>query len=283
MWEGGGQAFRGLLAGGRETPHQPLINLNMFAEVPLAGLSLLGKRLYSSRDTDSDVKRRMTVVCVLVPLADMSNQSDLFRDFGVYRDAISPPPNEVRASLSLAQRIGQWFCVALIAALGIFTGVGCALLFGLTLLLPVGVPLAAAILACFGFLIHRLTRYDCAWVELSGETLRAKHLYSGRVNEYTIEDIKELFTIVSPVVNTAVLITEAWLGRIRGVLIRFRDGSTPFQVCRADPAMTNAKELIEAIVYRMAEKAAITAEIVNLEGKPLVRRIYWKSADTTAE
>jgi hypothetical protein len=47
--------------------------------------------------------------------------------------------------------------------------------------------------------------------------------------------------------------------------------------------MTNAKELIEAIVYRMAEKAAITAEIVNLEGKPLVRRIYWKSADTTAE
>jgi hypothetical protein len=40
--------------------------------------------------------------------------------------------------------------------------------------------------------------------------------------------------------------------------------------------MTNAQELIEAVLYRMAEVRELDAEIVNFAGKPLVRNIHWK-------
>ena len=46
--------------------------------------------------------------------------------------------------------------------------------------------------------------------------------------------------------------------------------------------MTNAKELVEAIVYRMRERGEVDAEIVNLNGKPLVRRIYWKKSELSS-
>ena len=45
---------------------------------------------------------------------------------------------------------------------------------------------------------------------------------------------------------------------------------------RADPAMTNARELIEAIVYRMSETREVQTELVNFAGNPLVRSIHWK-------
>jgi hypothetical protein len=76
--------------------------------------------------------------------------------------------------------------------------------------------------------------------------------------------------------NDIAHLTEALIGRVRGVEIRFRDKRTPIRISRADPAMTHAKELIEAIAYRMSEIGEIDAEVVEFEGKPLVRRIYWK-------
>ena len=42
--------------------------------------------------------------------------------------------------------------------------------------------------------------------------------------------------------------------------------------------MKNAKELIEAVVYRMSEHGEIDTEIAISMGKPFVRRIYWTEA-----
>ena len=120
------------------------------------------------------------------------------------------------------------------------------------------------------------TRNDYAWVELDGEIIRAKHLYTRRLVERSIEEIEDLLTLVFQVRTAATLTAEAWLGRVRGIMIRFYDQRTPLLVSRADPAMRNARELIEAIVYRMAEKGEVDAEVINFDSRPLIRRIYWK-------
>jgi len=58
--------------------------------------------------------------------------------------------------------------------------------------------------------------------------------------------------------------------------IHFRGRQLPLRVIRSDPAMTNAKELIEAIVYRMQQSGEIDYEIVDFAGKPLLRKVFWK-------
>jgi hypothetical protein len=70
-------------------------------------------------------------------------------------------------------------------------------------------------------------------------------------------------------------VVNALLGRVKGMEIRFRDGRTPLRVSRADPKMTNAEELLQAVVYRMTEIGDIEPQVVGREGKPLVRSIHW--------
>jgi hypothetical protein len=202
----------------------------------------------------------------------MPGQPDFFRDFGIIPHGVSPPPKIVRAYFSWGRVMGQYLGTCLMSGLG----VGMGLLFALTLPFPVNVLAAAAPLVGVGYLVYRGTRNDYAWVELDGEKLRAKHLYTGQFVERSIEEIEDLLTLVFQVRIAATLLTEAWLGRVRGIMIRFYDQRTPLQVSRADPAMNNAKELIEAIVYRMSEKSEVDAEVINFQGKPLIRRIYWK-------
>src|SRR5262249_3713216 len=134
----------------------------------------------------------------------------------------------------------------------------------------------AAALTGFGALIHLVVHNDYRWVELDGSTLRARHLYTGRTIERSIEDIDSLTTMVYQVGGTITLAIEKLLGRIKGVEIGFRDRRTPLRILRADPAMTNATELIEAVLYRMRQRRELETEIVNWQGQPLVRRVYWK-------
>ncbi|MGH7170805.1 MAG: hypothetical protein ACRELG_11040 [Gemmataceae bacterium] len=155
-------------------------------------------------------------------------------------------------------------------------GIGMGLLSALSLPFPVNALASATALAGFSCIIYFATRNDYAWVELDGEKLRARHLYTRRVVERSIGEIEDLLSLVFQVRGTIARINEAWLGRVRGIEIRFRDKRTPFRVNRADPAMKNAKELIEAIVSRMSEKGEVDAEIIDFEGKPLIRRIHWK-------
>lgn len=202
----------------------------------------------------------------------MTGQPDQFRDFGIIPHGIAPPAAKVRSYLPTGHVIGQYVGTCLMSGLGI----GMGLLFGLTSPFPENALGAAAMLAGFGFLVYLITRDAYSWVELDGETLRAQHLYTRCVVERSIEDIEDLLTMVFRVRTAATLITDAWVGRVRGIMIRFRDKRTPLPVARADPAMKNAKELIEAIVFRMSEKGEVHAEFINHEGKPLIRRIHWK-------
>jgi hypothetical protein len=202
----------------------------------------------------------------------MPTPSDLFRDFGIDPTAVTAPTEEIRAYLPVGHVIGQFLATFLMSGLGLGMALGSVLMLGLE-----GLGLAALLVAGFGYVVYRATRYDYAWVELQGDNIRAKHLYTRRVVERSIDEVEDLLTLVFPVQNTTTAITDALVGRVRGILIRFTDQQKPLQVSRADPAMRNARELIEAIVYRMIEKGDVDVEVINLEGRPMVRRIARKS------
>jgi hypothetical protein len=97
----------------------------------------------------------------------------------------------------------------------------------------------------------------------------------------SLEEIECLATMAYQVRSTETAIIEAVLGRVKGVEVRFRDRRTPLRILRADPAMTNARELIEALLFKMAQIREVDAEIVNHAGKPLVRHIHWKGETPT--
>ncbi len=202
----------------------------------------------------------------------MAEQSSAFRDFGILPVGLSPPAERVRSYLSTGRIVGQYIGTGLVAALG----VGFAVLFAFALPLPLALLAAAAALAGFAAIIHLMTHNDYRWVELDGDTLRARRLYTGRIIERSIADIDSLGTMVYQVRRVATLAIERLMGRVKGVEIRFRDRRTPLRILRADPAMTNAAELIEAVIYRMRQLRELETEIVNWQGEPLVRRVFWK-------
>ena len=82
--------------------------------------------------------------------------------------------------------------------------------------------------------------------------------------------------MVYPIRRVETVIMEKFLGRVKGIEIRFRDRRTPLRILRSDPAMTNAKELIEAILYRMSQIRPIDADVIQFAGQPLVRNIHWQ-------
>lgn len=195
---------------------------------------------------------------------------DLFRDHGIIPDTVQPPEERVRASFTWGTIFGQYLATFLMSAFGL----GIAALFAFTLPMPLNFIAAPAVLAAFGVAVYFATRKDYAWVELDGRTIRARHLYTRRIVERPIDEVEDLLTLVFQVRNLTTILAEKMVGRVRGIRIRFRDGRTPLTVCRADPKMKNAKEVIEAIIYRLWESGPVEAEIVDFDGAPLIRRIY---------
>jgi hypothetical protein len=124
--------------------------------------------------------------------------------------------------------------------------------------------------------VYLATHNDYRWVELEGNTLRARHLYTGRMIERSVDEIDCLGTMVYPYRRLETVVIEKLLGRVKGIEIRFRDQRTPLRILRADPAMTNAQEMIEGILYRMGQIRALDAEVVDFAGQPLVRNIHWQ-------
>lgn len=195
---------------------------------------------------------------------------DKFRDYGLIPPAATAPSGIVRASFSRGQIIGQYIATGLMTVMGL----GMTLLFLFGLAFPANLALSMLMLAAFGHVIRMVTRNDYSWIELEGGTLRARHLYTGRIVERSIDEIDDLLTMVFQVRTVALRITEAWTGRVRGILIRFHDQRTPLTVSRADPAMTHAAELMSAIVYRLAESGTVEVEMRERDGQPLVHRLY---------
>lgn len=199
----------------------------------------------------------------------MTQPSDPFRDFGILPPDVAPPAAPIRSYFSAGRVVGQYVATGLVAALG----VGATVLFGALMPAPLNLLGGAAAFGAFGIFIYLMTRHDRRWVELDGTTLRARHLYGGGVLERSIDDIESLNTIVHPVVNAAILAVEKIWGRIKGVEIRFRDQRTPLRIQRFDPAMTNAKELIEAVMFRMRERGGLVVDVIQLDGSPLVKQV----------
>jgi hypothetical protein len=203
----------------------------------------------------------------------MTKPPDAFRNFGILPQAgMPPPPETVRCFFSGGRIFGQYLATGLVSALGL----GLAVLLALLTPLPLNLLGCAAMLVGFGSFVYLATHNDYRWVELDGTTLRAKHLYTGRVIERSLEDVACLLTMVRPIRRTETIVVEAIWGRVKGVEIRFRDRRTPMRIQRADPAMMNARELIEAVLFRMAQIRELDAEIVNFAGRPLVRSVHWK-------
>jgi hypothetical protein len=209
----------------------------------------------------------------------MTDKINFFRDFGIVPTDLAPPAGPIRSYLPWWHIIGQYLGTAFMMSLG----VGMALIFVLGLPAPLNWLCAPVLPAVLGTFMYRAACHDYAWVELDGHRLRARHLYSQRLSERQVEDIDDLLTLTFPVVNVTVAIVETLLGRVRGIEIRFRDGRNPLRVLRADPAMKNAKALIEAVIYRMSQTGKIDAEVIELDGKPMIRRIFWAGADALAD
>src|SRR5262249_50928983 len=159
-------------------------------------------------------------------------------------EGLSPPTGTIRAHFSTGRVIGQYIGTAIVLAIG----VGLSVLMLLTLPWWLSLPGSGAALSTFGIFAYLATRDDYRWVELQDNTLRAKHLYTGRTIERVVNDIESLATIVNLAQNATTALVEGLLGRIRAIEIRFRDRRTPLRISRADPAMTNARELIEAVL-----------------------------------
>ncbi len=45
---------------------------------------------------------------------------------------------------------------------------------------------------------------------------------------------------------------------------------------RADPAMTNAQAFIEGVLYQMMQAGELDTQIVDFNGRPLVKNVTWK-------
>jgi len=206
----------------------------------------------------------------------MSDRPDFFRDFGIIPWEVPPPSGKIRCYFTWWRIISQYLGFLLLLVIGL----GMGALFALTLAFPMNVVASAAVVVGFAFILYRGWRHDYLWVEMEETTIRARHYFSRRAVERELKDIEELTTMVFQLRSIETRIAEAFIGRIRGIEIRFRDGRTRVRVWRADPAMTNAKELIEAVIFRMWEIGPLDAEIVDFAGKPLIRRIYFKESVT---
>jgi hypothetical protein len=202
----------------------------------------------------------------------MAEQASSFRDFGILPVGLKPPAERVRCFLSTGRVVGQWIGTGLVASVGVLL----AVVFMIFFPPPLSLLGAAAAVVAFAAFVHLATRNDYRWIELDGNTLRARRLYTGRIIERPIDEIDCLGTMVYQVGGDTTEVLEALLGRVKGVEVRFRNQRTPLRILRADPAMTNAAELIEALLYRMRQQRDLDTEIVNWIGKPLVRRVWWK-------
>jgi hypothetical protein len=214
-------------------------------------------------------KRQFEATTATIEACTM-DKAELLRNYGIVPKPGATVPSCVRAGFGRGTIIGQWVALILFGILPILLG----------LLLLVVVPVLSVRLGLFAFLtllgaglIFLIARDANAWVELDGHTLRWKHMFTGRVRERDVGEVEEITTLVLMMKTLTVRIHEGIFGRIRGFEFRFPDMRQGVRIWRADPKMSNVAELIEAVVSRMYERGEVVPEIINLDGKPLVKRL----------
>lgn len=206
------------------------------------------------------------------PIADSQREQTL-RMYGIAPRRAPPSTAPIRSRLTTGNIIGQWIAFLMF-------GVGPVLLGALLLIVVPHLPTRLGLGGFFvflglilGFLI---TRDGNEWVELDGDILRWKHLFNRRVSERHASDIDAIVTLTLAYRNLTVRIVEGIFGRIKGFEFRFPDMKQGVRIYRADPAMTNVQELVEAVVAKMYQYGDVVPNIVDFEGTPLIRRLTLK-------
>lgn len=205
------------------------------------------------------------------------NPSDLIRNFGILPADQPIPTGKVRSEMKTGTIIGQYaFSVIFLGSFGLAglvllaVGIFANITFesrGICIGLGVFFSCATAFIASLAL------AHDYQWVELDGETLRAKHLYSRRVSERPVKEINDILTEVIMIKTLAVRIVEKRSGRIRAFAFRFHDLPKGIKIFR--PEMTNVAELVSAVIGAMSRHGPVEPEIINMEGSPMVRRVHW--------
>lgn len=209
--------------------------------------------------------------------------SPSLRDFGVLPGGAPLPSSRVRSEMSGGQAFGQYLMSALMAlgCGGAFCSLGIMfLVLGVRswgtrdAMFLLGAPLFLVMGAAFWVITAVVAARSNRWVELDGEVIRAKNLYTGRITERPVWTLTEITTEVFAVATVAIHLTEALQGRVRGFALKFPDLPRGIRVYR--PEMRNVQELIEAIVARLETRGQVVPEIIQFEGRPMIRRLLFR-------
>ena len=201
---------------------------------------------------------------------------EVVRTFGIVPGAFPAPAGKVRSAMRTKTIVGQWI------ASGIFIGIpalAALILLAVAAFAPIqmmsrGICAGIGVfLGAIAALLFSIANRDNQWVELDGDILRAKALYTGRIIEKPVRELNDVLTEVIMVRTLTVKIVEGLNGRIRGFAFRFHDIPKGLKIVR--PEMTNVAELVAAVIAKMGEYGELSPEIINFEGKPMVRRVTW--------
>jgi hypothetical protein len=197
-------------------------------------------------------------------------RDEILRTYGILPEKKAPPLSPIRSRLTTGNIFGQWIAFLLFGVAPIVLGLV------LLIVVPVlEIRLGLAGFFClFGLFVGFLIARDVnEWVELDGDTFRWKHLFTRQVSERAINEIEAIVTLTLGIRTLTVRIVEGMLGRIKGFEFRFPDMKQGVRVFRADPAMTNVRQLLEGVVAKMFQYGEVVPEIIDLDGKPLISRL----------
>jgi hypothetical protein len=200
-------------------------------------------------------------------------RDEILRTYGISPERTAPSRGPVRSRLTTGNIVGQWIAFLLFGVAPVLLGLL------LLIVVPVlSIRLGLGIFFClFGLIVGFLIARDVnEWVELDGDRLRWKHLFTRQVREHQISEIESIVTLTLAIRTVAVRIVEGMYGRIKGFEFRFPGMKQGVRVFRADPAMTNMRELLEGVVAKMYQYGEVEPEIIDLEGTPLIRRLTLK-------
>lgn len=200
-------------------------------------------------------------------------RDEILRTYGIVPQRTEPPKEAIRSRLTGINIFGQWLAFLMFGVSPL----------ALAILLLIVVPVwevklgLAAFFGFFGLLVGFLIARDVnEWVELDGNTLRWKHLFTRLVDERPVSELESIETLTLAFRTVTVKIVEGMYGRIKGFEFRFPHMKQGIRIFRADPSMTNVRELVEGVIARMYENGEVIPEVVDFEGAPLVRRLTLK-------
>ena len=207
----------------------------------------------------------------------------LLRDFGLTPGAEEAPAGKVRSSLTRGnaafQVVMSLLMVGGVVALGVWFAIAGIRGWGVEPDAPLLIAGCPAMLALAALLAYHGAGDVNLWVEVDGDVVRARHLYTLRVTTRHIAEIEEVKTLAFARGATAQTV-EWFVGRVRGIEVRFPDMRRGIRVFR--PEMTNVWELIAAMYFAMQQEGEIAPEIEMFEGRPWVARVTWADGRSDA-